>query len=174
MQVSCLLTHLHTVYQILYFPLTHLLATSAAGPHVLWLLTKECVHFLCPVFCVSTTTYFQAVATRNLPLCCVLCQCKILRVKNNYRPASGSSLPKSVSGYEVSAGGRLRHSDSSYSVTSASSYGSGRSTASARSAVSGGASWFSIDSLSSFQCVSFDRNLPQPRVREQFYTYTVR
>ena len=135
---------------------------------------KRMCPFLCPVFCVSTTTYFQAVATRNLPLCCVLCQCKILRVKNNYRPASGSSLPKSVSGYEVSAGGRLRHSDSSYSVTSASSYGSGRSTASARSAVSGGASWFSIDSLSSFQCVSFDRNLPQPRVREQFYTYTVR
>jgi hypothetical protein len=113
------------------------------------------------------------VATRKLPLCCVLCQCKILRVKNNYRPApsSASHLPKSVSGYEVagggsSSGGRLRHSDSSYSVTSVSSYGSGRSTASARS-VASAASWFSIDSLSSFQTVSFDRNLPQPRVRKK-------
>jgi hypothetical protein len=113
--------------------------------------------------------YVQAVATRNLPLCCVVCQCKILRVKNNYRPlpssSSSSCLPKSVSGYEMAAGGggggRLRHSDSSYSV---SSYGSGRSTASARSAASAAGSWFSIDSLSSFQCVSFDRNLPQPRV----------
>lgn len=112
----------------------------------------------------------EAVATRNLPLCCVLCQCKILRVKNNYRPAAAAvaSLPKSVSGYEVAAAaagggsGRLRHSDSSYSVTSVSSYGSGRSTTSARSAASG-TSWFSIDSLSSFQTVSFDRNLPQPR-----------
>jgi hypothetical protein len=112
------------------------------------------------------------VATRKLPLCCVLCQCKILRVKNNYRPApSASLLPKSVSGYEVAGGaggggGRLRHSDSSYSVTSVSSYGSGRSTASARS-VASAASWFSIDSLSSFQTVSFDRNLPQPRVRKK-------
>ena len=54
--------------------------------------------------------FLKAVATRNLPLCCVLCKCKILRVKNNYMPANqngrsshhSAGLPKSVSGYEVS------------------------------------------------------------------------
>ena len=53
--------------------------------------------------------FLKAVATRNLPLCCVLCKCKILRVKNNYMPANqngrsshhSAGLPKSVSGYEV-------------------------------------------------------------------------
>ena len=65
-------------------------------------------------------------------------------------------------------GGRLRHSGSSYSVTSVSSGGSGRSVRSTGSNRSN-SSWFSIDSLSSFQVSSFDRGLPQPRVRDFFF-----
>lgn len=116
----------------------------------------------------------QAVSTRQLPLCCVLCHCKIQRVKNNYKGTALSNrrpLPSSVSGYELPA---LSKSTSNYSVHSASSCGSSRSvrsSASFRSLSSikssgSGSSWFSVNSLSSFQCASLDKqgsnNKPRP------------
>jgi len=108
----------------------------------------------------------QAVSTRNLPLCCVICNCKIQRVKNNYKGTALSNrrpLPSSVSGYELAS---LSKSASNYSVHSASSCGSSRSvrsSASFRSLSSvkssgSSSSWFSVNSLSSFQCSTLDKS----------------
>jgi len=107
----------------------------------------------------------QAVSSRQLPLCCVICHCKVQRVKNNYKGTSLSNrrpLPSSVSGYELSS---LSKSASNYSVHSASSCGSNRSvrsSASVRSLSSiksngSSSSWFSVNSLSSFQCTSLEK-----------------
>ena len=38
----------------------------------------------------------QAVSTRQLPLCCVLCHCKIQRVKNNYKGTALSNRYLSI------------------------------------------------------------------------------
>ena len=54
--------------------------------------------------------YLKAVSSRQLPLCCVVCNTKIQRVKNNKNnnnnnitPTSNrKSLPSSVSGYSLS------------------------------------------------------------------------
>jgi len=107
----------------------------------------------------------QAVSTRQLPLCCVICACKIQRVKNNYKGTALSNrrpLPSSVSGYELSS---LSKSASNYSVHSASSCGSTRSVRSSGSFRSlssvrssgSSSSWFSVNSLSSFQCGGLDK-----------------
>lgn len=109
----------------------------------------------------------QAVSSRSLPLCCVMCHTKIQRVKNNHRANHAirggqgrpRSFPSSVSGYQLPT---LSKSQSHYSVHSASSCGSARSvrsSASLRSISSikssaSSSSWFSINSLSSFQCDS--------------------
>jgi len=118
----------------------------------------------------------QAVTTRQLPLCCVLCHCKIQRVKNNYKGTALSNrrpLPSSVSGYELPALSKSQSNYSMHSALSSSSCGSSRSvrsSASFRSLSSlkssgSGSSWFSVNSLSSFQCTSLDKgsnNKPRP------------
>ena len=71
----------------------------------------------------------EAVADRNLPLRCLVCNAKILRVKNNSLPHHGGGgdhpvhsmhngriMPKSVSGYSLGNG--MHHSQSSYSMSS--------------------------------------------------------
>ena len=76
----------------------------------------------------------EAVADRNLPLRCLVCNAKILRVKNNSRHGGGGDhpvhsmhngriMPKSVSGYSLGNGnvngnGGMHHSHSSYSMSS--------------------------------------------------------
>ena len=72
---------------------------------------------------------------RNLPLRCLVCNAKILRVKNNSRHGGGGDhpvhsmhngriMPKSVSGYSLGNGNNggngvgIRHSQSSYSMSS--------------------------------------------------------
>jgi len=110
----------------------------------------------------------HAVSSRQLPLCCVVCNTKIQRVKNNnsrdaISASDRKSLPSSVSGYS------LAKSVSNYSIKSAassSSHVSGRSVRSSASLQSiasirstgSGSSWFSVNSLSSFQCANLDRN----------------
>jgi len=113
----------------------------------------------------------HAVGSRQLPLCCVVCNSKIQRVKNNNNnngsnrtpTADKKSLPSSVSGYS------LAKSVSNYSIKSAASSSSQMSGRSVRSSASlqsiasirssgSGSSWFSVNSLSSFQCANLDRN----------------
>lgn len=77
----------------------------------------------------------EAVSSRNLPLCCIVCTAKILRVKNNSRGNSreggrgvlegralleGRGLPKSVSGYSIRSLPQLPYSNSNYSMNSGS------------------------------------------------------
>eukprot|EP00095_Tigriopus_kingsejongensis_P009310 maker-scaffold320_size207635-snap-gene-0.11 protein:Tk09310 transcript:maker-scaffold320_size207635-snap-gene-0.11-mRNA-1 annotation:"PREDICTED: hypothetical protein LOC100642385 isoform 1" len=114
----------------------------------------------------------DAVTNRNLPLRCLICNAKILRVKNNSKHGGGQDhpvhnlgkLPKSVSGYSLQQNG-MPHSSSNHSMSSGvssmstSSYGSGRSVKSNSSVRSNASvkssqsnsSWFSIGSLSNFQ-----------------------
>lgn len=114
----------------------------------------------------------HAVSSRQLPLCCVVCNTKIQRVKNNKNnkssppPSNRRSLPPSVSGYSLSK------SISNYSIKSAgssSSQVSGRSVRSSPSLQSissiksagSNSSWFSVNSLSSFQCANLDKSHKQ-------------
>ena len=138
----------------------------------------------------------EAVANRDLPLRCLICNAKILRVKNNSRNSSGldhpvhvhgttpGKMPKSVSGYSLGAsaqGGGVQHmphSHSSYSMSSGVSSMSGASSFSSTGSVRSGASvrsnqssssWFSVGSLSNFQGGKIlDSNTfsKQPRVRK--------
>jgi len=111
----------------------------------------------------------HAVSSRQLPLCCVVCNSKIQRVKNNNNVSSQNpvndrkNLPSSVSGYS------LTKSISNYSIRSAASNSSQTSGRSVRSSPSlhslssiksggSGSSWFSVNSLSSFQCANLDKN----------------
>lgn len=134
------------------------------------MLVHPCQHTaLCRLCFVKMIKH--AVSSRQLPLCCVVCNGKIQRVKNNNSSqqlelAPGLArerLPSSVSGYS------LAKSVSNYSIKSAASgssrvsgrsvrsSGSLQSLASIRSAGSA-SSWFSVNSLSSFQCANLDRN----------------
>ena len=129
----------------------------------------------------------QAVSSRQLPLCCVVCNTKIQRVKNNNSrdaatsasdrkslpsSVSGYSLAKSVSNYSIKSGfcrdWKVENNTHLFSSTAASSssHVSGRSVRSSASLQSiasirstgSGSSWFSVNSLSSFQCAGLDRN----------------
>ena len=130
------------------------------------------------------------MSSRQLPLCCVVCSTKIQRVKNNKTntssspPSSRRSMPSSVSGYSLSK------SISNYSIKSgkfslyfqlkifhnwsgaagsSASQVSGRSVRSSPSLHSvsslksngSNSSWFSVNSLSSFQCANLDKNHKQ-------------
>ncbi|TRY79442.1 hypothetical protein TCAL_16008 [Tigriopus californicus] len=73
----------------------------------------------------------DAVANRDLPLRCLICNAKILRVKNNSKYGSGQDhpvhnaltgapkFPKSVSGYSLQQNNGMPHSASNYSMSSA-------------------------------------------------------
>ncbi len=61
----------------------------------------------------------EAVASRQLPLRCLLCNAKIMRVKNNSAGnEQGKSMPKSVSGYSLQNNNGIAHSTSNYSMSS--------------------------------------------------------
>lgn len=73
----------------------------------------------------------DAVANRDLPLRCLICNAKILRVKNNSKYGSGQDhpvhngltpgapkFPKSVSGYSLQQNNGMHHSASNYSMSS--------------------------------------------------------
>ena len=77
----------------------------------------------------------MAVAQKRLPLRCILCRAKILRIKQDHRSKDGtvvqskdelvhsdalSGLPKSVSGYNIN--NHISSSGSNYSFTSGESF----------------------------------------------------
>ena len=133
--------------------------------------------------------YFQAVSSRQLPLCCVVCNSKIQRVKNNKNnnhltptnnrkslpsSVSGYSLSKSISNYSIKSGQFWGKREGEHfilpcSAGSATSQVSGRSVRSSPSLHSissiksngSNSSWFSVNSLSSFQCAGLDKNHKQ-------------
>ena len=174
--------------------------------------------------------YLKAVSSRQLPLCCVVCNTKIQRVKNNkgtrhysdnpeYKvppgrsvnlrhpsavkifleivsnglvtqnnkssppPSSRRSLPPSVSGYSLSKSisnysiksGKFLQWNVRHLITNQSPAGSSSSQVSGRSVRSSpslqsissiksagsNSSWFSVNSLSSFQCANLDKSHKQ-------------
>ena len=68
----------------------------------------------------------MAVAQKRLPLRCIMCRAKVLKIKQNQRNQDGAvtakheicddGLPKSVSGYNIN--NNISYSGSNYSFTS--------------------------------------------------------
>lgn len=86
--------------------------------------TSPCGHQVVCRKCFVKTIQ-MAVSQRLLPLRCVICRAKILRLKQTglNSPTSDTSMPTSVSGYSVasSSGTSVPGSDSMYSVSSGTS-----------------------------------------------------
>lgn len=90
--------------------------------------TSPCGHQVVCRKCFVKTIQ-MAVSQRLLPLRCVICRAKILRLKQtgvNEDNTNSTGMPTSVSGYSVasSSGTSVPGSDSMYSVSSGSSSGS--------------------------------------------------
>jgi len=109
-------------------------------------------------------TIQMAVVQKRLPLRCILCRAKVLRIKQDQRGGRGNvgeepPLPKSVSGYNL-GGSYISSSGSSYSFTSGVSAVSSESCCSRKSSI---ARDFSFSSLSNFQNVNLLNKSQIPR-----------
>ena len=76
-------------------------------------------------------TIQMAVAQKRLPLRCIMCRAKVLKIKQNQRNQEQGAketakedlcegLPKSVSGYNINNNNNISYSGSNYSFSSAS------------------------------------------------------
>jgi len=127
------------------------------------MLTLPCDHQVVCRQCFVRTIQ-MAVVQKRLPLRCILCRAKVLRIKQDQRGGrSGVSeeppLPKSVSGYNL-GGSYISSSGSSYSFTSGVSAVSSESCCSRKSSI---ARDFSFSSLSNFQNVNLLNKSQIPR-----------
>jgi len=134
--------------------------------------TLPCAHQVVCRQCFVKTIQ-MAVAQKRLPLRCILCRAKILRIKQDHRSKDGtvvqskdelvhsdalSGLPKSVSGYNIN--NYISSSGSNYSFTSGVSAVSSESSCSRKSSL---ARDFSFSSLSNFQNVNLLNKSQIPR-----------
>eukprot|EP00090_Calanus_glacialis_P002184 TRINITY_DN11642_c0_g1_i1.p1 TRINITY_DN11642_c0_g1~~TRINITY_DN11642_c0_g1_i1.p1 ORF type:complete len:476 (-),score=90.06 TRINITY_DN11642_c0_g1_i1:133-1560(-) len=134
--------------------------------------TLPCAHQVVCRQCFVRTIQ-MAVAQKRLPLRCILCRAKVLRIKQDHRGKDGlvvqskdelihsealSGLPKSVSGYNI--GNYISSSGSNYSFTSGVSAVSSESSCSRKSSL---ARDFSFSSLSNFQNVNLLNKSQIPR-----------
>jgi len=134
--------------------------------------TLPCAHQVICRQCFVKTIQ-MAVAQKRLPLRCILCREKILKIKQEHRGKDGRviqakdelihsddlhGLPKSVSGYNIS--NHISSSGSSYSFTSGVSAVSSESSCSRKSSL---ARDFSFSSLSNFQNVNLLNKSQIPR-----------
>lgn len=134
--------------------------------------TLPCAHQVVCRQCFVRTIQ-MAVAQKRLPLRCILCRAKVLRIKQDHRDKDGnivqsknelvhsddlSELPKSVSGYNIN--NYISSSGSNYSFTSGVSAVSSESSCSRKSSL---ARDFSFSSLSNFQNVNLLNKSQIPR-----------
>jgi len=120
--------------------------------------TLPCSHQVVCRKCFVRTIQ-MAVAQKRLPLRCIMCRAKVLKIKQNQRNQDGAvtakheicddGLPKSVSGYNIN--NNISYSGSNYSFTSGVSAVSSESTSSRKCSLTRD---FSFSSLSNFQNVN--------------------
>jgi len=124
--------------------------------------TLPCSHQVVCRKCFVRTIQ-MAVAQKRLPLRCIMCRAKVLKIKQNQRNQEQGAketakedlcegLPKSVSGYNINNNNNnISYSGSNYSFTSGVSAVSSESTSSRKCSLTRD---FSFSSLSNFQNVN--------------------
>lgn len=137
--------------------------------------TLPCSHQVVCRKCFVRTIQ-MAVAQKRLPLRCIMCRAKVLKIKQNQRGGpqemmitakdeiTDDGLPKSVSGYNIN--NNISYSGSNYSFTSGVSAVSSESTSSRKCSLTRD---FSFSSLSNFQNVNLLDKSQIPRSKSSSF-----
>jgi len=134
--------------------------------------TLPCAHQVVCRKCFVRTIQ-MAVDQKRLPLRCIMCRAKVLKIRQDHRNKDGSAvqsedkgtgLPKSVSGYNIS--NNISCSGSNYSFTSGVSAVSSESSSSRKCSLTRD---FSFSSLSNFQNVNLLDKSQIPRSKVSYF-----